>query len=478
MKTTWKSFCGGAAFPRLLLAALCGAFIVYAVALLLARAFLPAQLDVWEGKNLCQAADFALGNKIYADPARHAAGDIYTPLYPMLLSLWFRVTDARSFLPGRLIGIVLTALTGFLMVLPFGRRSGGRLAAGALAALFASVTWNSMWTAAGFKPDPLCHLLWVSGLALLLLPGPMPALISGLLLALGFFAKQTAVFAIPGAVLFLLFGRRKQLPPFLLSLAVSFAALYAVLNAVAGEWMGFYVFGRAAMQAERLFPLSNLMKWFFSCTAMPLTLACAALALALMGDLWKEPAYRLSVLALPFLMAGSLFVSASPESGSNSMMPVFYGAVFLSGFGVERILARTGPHGGRAAWLALILLVFQWDARMPYHVSKALGKFDRDFIELVAFLKEQPGTMYSPSNNVITELAGRHEFDDRLLAGFIASRNPAALRRVMAKMNSGEYDWLICSTFEKDADLMTPEAKQRYETVRAFGDWQVLKKAE
>lgn len=458
--------------------ALCFLFIAYGLTISLMRVFLPVQLEIFEGKVLCQACDAALGNKIYGDPALYGAADIYTPVYPLILSMIYKVAEP-SFVWGRLLSLVAACLT-FLMLLCFfmKRRTSQSVFVGSLmTALFVSIAWQTDWFYSAFKSDVLCHSLWVAGLLLLLARKNIAIVSSAVLIALAFFVKQTAILALPGAVLFLLLERRRDMIVFLISLVVSWCAMFQLLNVVAGDWMGFYMFGRMKIQAGHLFPVANLMKYFFSLRLCPLTMALAGASVLWIKSLWNEKGYRLALLSFPFLLGGSCLMASSYGGGSNSMIPAYYGLVLLAGFSLERMLELWGQKSG-ALWFLLILLVFQFDGMAPYHISKARGKFDRDFVEIVDFLKQQEGTMYAPSQNVITELAGRHSCDDIILATYIAPVNSAGVERIKAKINSCQYDWLICDKHEKDIDLLNPETRMRYSEVKDVESWIVLKKKE
>ena len=101
---------------------------------------------------------------------------------------------------------------------------------------------------------------------------------------------------------------------------------------------------------------------------------------------------------------------------------------------------------------------------------------DQDFIQAVDFLSEQEGTMYCPSHPVITLLAGHRNNDDRILAEYIRPNEPKAYDRVVASMNSAQFDWLILDRHEEDLELIRPDVLARYDEPRDFDSWLVFKK--
>jgi hypothetical protein len=478
MKAIGMRICDIVGSPKIAGAALGGVAVTlfaYGALLLALRVLLPAQLEIFEGKMVCAAYEVSLGHPMYRDPAHFAPADIYTPLYTVLLGNLYRVVDP-SFLWGRLISTASTLLTMAMLGLAFWkseRRSV--LLLSVLLGMLMSAAWLTQWFYSACKPDALCHALWVAGI-LVLLWERSPALpVSALLLAAAFFTKQTALIAIPGAFLFVAFRSRKRAVLYVGLLAVAFISCHALFKHLAGDWMDFYVFGRVARKVGRGFPVTALMREFFAVRGAPLAVLGAALALINARRHWRRPLFRLFALSAPFLVVGSVLTSASPDSGANSMLPAYYALSTLGAIGVG-ILLRSEMPRVQALWLAASLLLLHWDAQMPYHVSKALGRFDQDFIQLVDFLRDRPGAMYCPSHNVITLLAGRSAPDDRVLAGYIADRDRSALDRIVRRMNSGEFRWLICGQFEGDEALIREDVRKRYREATRFGGWTVLER--
>lgn len=449
---------------------------LYGAAIVLMRAALPVQLGIFEGKTLCIAIDFAGGSKIYQDPAVHGAADIYTPLYPMLLSLVHRVADP-TFLWGRLLTVAMTVATGAVFALYFLRRKSGDsgLVVAVVVALFTSVAWHTEWFYSALKSDVMCHLLWVLAAVAALRRGAIPSTCAALLIVLAFFSKQTALFAVPGIALFLLIEDRRDFAVFVVSLGVLSVVVLQILKLAAGDWMPFYIFGRMEIQASHMFPVSKLMSYTYSLRWAPVTCAAAIFAVASIPRLWSVRPYRLAVLGAPFLLGGSILTAASEGGGYNSLIPGLYGLVFLAGFGLERAIAEIRPRPA-VGWLLAAGLVLQMDASWPYNLSKARGKFDQDFVKIVDFLREQDGSMYCPSHNVITMLAGHRELDDRVLAKYIKPKLPVAYERIVAKMNSGSFDWLILDKHEEDLDLMQPAALAVYDEPIDFDSWLVYRR--
>jgi hypothetical protein len=343
--------------------------------------------------------------------------------------------------------------------------------------MFISIAWQTEWFFAAFKSDLLCHVLWLAAYGLLLRRSMASTCGAAALLMLAFFAKQTAVFALPGAVLFLFIDRRRHLLPFVVVAGAAFALYFFLFRQLAGDWMAFYIFGRMKIQANHGYSVSELMHYAFLFRRSPVTLMGVGLALYFARDLWRDRPCRLALLAAPFFLGGSVLTAASEGGDTNSLIPAYFALTCLAAMGFERAIASAGDLRASAVAVALVLLPFQFDSWAPYNVSKARGRFDASFVDVVDYLKNQDGSMYAPSHNVITLFAGHPEFDDRGLARYIEPLNAGAVNRIHTRVNDGRYDWLVMDTHEKDDLLMSDDTRAAYELVATFDVWQVFRKA-
>jgi len=458
----------------ILLTVVAAATVLYGSVIMLLRTVQPAQLEIVEGKMLCEAYEVAIGNAIYNDPAGHGAATLCTPLHPLVLGSILKCVSP-AFPWGRLLSLAATVIA--CVIIAGCRRGGTRGWETVLltTAMFVSTAWITGWCAVLCRPDAMCHALWIIGLALLVRGGATGMVIAAAAFVLAFFTKQTAVIAIPGALIFLWLRSRRDLAVFGVLLAVLGAMAYAALHAVSGEWMPIYVFGRTAEQAKTVFSFSAILQYGSLLRLLPATMAGTILAAAAWRDYRTDPAFRLAWISLPFLLAGSVLTSSARFAGANSMMPVCYCLVFLAGYGVDHFL-RNWSADVRAAGAALLLMGLQFDSSAPYHISKSLGRFDHDFCELVGFLRQEGGSMYCPGDNVVTLLAGYHNYGDRLLSHEIARQVPASIRWYREKLNACEVDWMILHKKEIPPDEILASSREAYEPVRDFGEWIVWKK--
>lgn len=486
---------------RGLLILVAGFTIVYALAIMALNVGLPAQVDVWEGKLLCESYRWRQTGSFYDDPVTNGAASIYTPLYQITLGI-LAGSLPPAFAWGRLLSMIATMATGLVILAWCGllSRAGepAQSAPGSGAglhrqdspalwphawlvwALFMSCAWNTDWFAVMVKTDALCHALWITGALLSAGRRTLTVIAGAMLMALAFYVKQTALFAVPGVGLFLLVHNRKLCWRWSLAYTISMAAGWLAFASLAGEWMQFYLIGRTAAQVERTLPGAEMWRVLFTIRDLPLLVLGTMAAIGCYPLLNKNRRYHAALWILPFVFAGSVWTTTAPGAGPNSMMPLLYMMVVLSGFGVTCLVRSEMASDWRVPLALSVLLLVQFDNRAPYRVSKSLGRFDRDFVEVVDYLREQPGSVYAPTHNVFTLLLERPVYDDLVLAREIGwhFRDAEPQNRIGNRVNSGAYQWLIMDKPHGDANLFTPKGRDQYIVALETDTWTVFKRLQ
>lgn len=452
------------------------AWILYGASMGIIRVFAPFQFDVFEGKVLCEAYESSLSNYIYHDPDLPGAPTVYTPLYPLLIGLLLRFLPPL-FLWGRVVSAVCFIGIIVLSKKMFSNETGkNKVAFIAVIAAMVSTLWKTDWICVLHKPDAMSVFLWVSGLFLLVREKRFCDTTAAILIAGSFFVKQTAIFILPGVFIYLFLDKPRRAAIFFIIWFVSWFMWCAIIYFWGGDHVFFYIFHRMRMKLEYSFPLSQIIYYVLSLRELPFNMAGILIAVCGIANFWKIKSYRLLLCNIPFVYIGSVITAASWTAGANSMLPFYVVGSILCGLAFSAVPEFL--HKKRELYLFLaILLVMQFDSKMPYHVSKSLGKFDKEFVELVKFLKKQEGSMYCPSDNVITLLAGKHNYEDIFLAWEIDPLNSEGrIRRVKDKINACNIDWLILHKTEIPGEMVTEETRRRYEKKGTFGDWDVLQK--
>jgi len=449
--------------------------ILYGMTICVARIFAPFQFDVFEGKVLCEAYESSLGKSVYHNPELPGAPTVYTPLYPLFIGILLRFLPPL-FVWGRLLSALsFVGIIGLVVMYFVHEEKNKREIIFIIIAMFVSTLWQTDWIAILHKPDTLCIFLWILALVLLLKNAKKADVISAFLMAGAFFVKQTALFPLPGALLYLWLDKPRRSLFYLASWIFSWLIWCGVVYLWAGDHVFFYVFRRLWMKIEYSFPLSQVLRYFLASREMPFNVVMLFLAICMFNRLWGHPSYRLMLCNIPFLFVGSVITASSWTAGANSMLPFYCGMVILGALALMEILkvwqGRVGLYG-----MMLLLIIFQFDSRMPYHISKSFGRFDKDFVGLVQFLKKQEGSMYCPTDNVVTLLAGRHNYEDLFLAWEIDPGRTDCVARVKEKINACDVDWLILHKTEIPPGTIKENTFQIYEKKKEFGEWEVFKK--
>ena len=307
------------------------------------RATFPLDLEWMEGGVLVHAQRIAQGKGIYVAPTLDFIPFLYTPLYPALLALLSFVLPL-GYLLGRLVSIAaFTAALALVVVTSMGEsRDRWRRILTALAGLSGAGAIVASFAFTGYfydlvRSDSL--LLALEALALWLAlrgRGWKSAALAGLLIALGFFAKQTATVVGTGLGLGLLVANFRRGLVYGLAAAVTLAAGIGLLVKTSGGWFWTYIFKLHQSHAFRKDAITLVALPFTRQFAWPLFLALVltVLALALSRKLRRSDAILL--LAAVSGEVAALVGFATQWADSNAFIP----AIFFPAFATAVLAAR------------------------------------------------------------------------------------------------------------------------------------------
>jgi len=222
-------------------------FAAMYLATALPRVFYPYDLDFIEDSQLMQALRFAQGQPVFVAPNADFNPHVYMPLYTWLGGWLLKITGP-SLTPLRLLSFAATLTTALLLYWAARRESDRRWIG-----LVGAGLWLGGYRLSGFwyelaRVDALFVALALSGFAVGLYArrSTWGLIISAFLLALAFFAKQTALIVGVGLAMYLFIsvGRRAWLFT-LIYLSLVTIPLFT-LNAVTGGWFFYHVFRLAA----------------------------------------------------------------------------------------------------------------------------------------------------------------------------------------------------------------------------------------
>jgi hypothetical protein len=362
---------------KLLLSAVVAAVVLAAVPALMqlgwharlfaGRATFPLDLEWMEGGMLMHAQRIAQGKGIYVEPSLEFIPFLYTPLYPALLAALSFVLPL-GYLLGRVVSILAFAVAlALVVVTSVGQTRGrGRTALAALIGIGGAGAIAASFVFTGYfydlvRSDSL--LLALEALALWLAlrgQGWKSAALAGVLIALGFFAKQTATIVGTGLGLGLLVANYRRGLVYGLAAAATLAAGVGLLVKTSGGWFWTYIFKLHQSHAFRKEAVTHIALPFTEQFAWPLflALALATVGLALSRRLRRSDAILLFVAAAG--ESAALIGFGTQWADSNAFIPAIFFPAFATAVLAARLLdtALDGRKWGAmsvAAGVALLL---------------------------------------------------------------------------------------------------------------------------
>ncbi len=331
------------------------------------RATYPLDLEWMEGGVLLHAQRLAQGKGVYVPPSVDFIPFLYTPLYPALLAVLSFVLPLGYTL-GRVVSLVAFAVALAMIGLACAGEAEGRarrtLAVAAGVAGVGAVVASFGFTGYFYdlvRADSL--LLAFEGTALwLALRGRTwkSAALAGLLIALGFFAKQTATVVGIGLGVGLLVASWRRGLAYGLAAAAVLAAGIGLLVTTSRGWFWTYIFKLHQSHAFRKDAVTDVAWPFTQQYAWPLFLALllATAGLALSRKLRREDAI-LWAAALAGEVA-ALVGFGTQWADANAFIPAIYFPAFAAVVLLTR-LARVAMDGRKwgavtVAMVAALLL--------------------------------------------------------------------------------------------------------------------------
>jgi hypothetical protein len=307
------------------------------------RAGFPLDLEWMEGGVLLHAQRIAQGKGIYVEPTLDFIPFLYTPLYPALLALLSFVLPL-GYLLGRLVSIAaFTGALALVVVTSMGEsRDRRRKVLAALAGIGGAGAIAASFAFTGYfydlvRSDSL--LLVLEALALWLAlrgQGWKSAALAGLLIALGFFAKQTASIMGVGLGLGLLVANFRRGLVYGLTAAATLAAGIGLLVKTSGGWFWTYIFKLHQSHAFRKEAVTDIALPFTRQFAWPLFLA---LLLAIAGLALSRKLRRSDAILLLAAMCGD--ITALVGFGTQwADLNAFIPAIFFPAFATAVLAAR------------------------------------------------------------------------------------------------------------------------------------------
>jgi 4-amino-4-deoxy-L-arabinose transferase-like glycosyltransferase len=379
-----------------------GLYLVVAVA----RIGYPFELEWMEGAVANHVLRILNHQPLYAAPSLEFAPFIYAPLYFFVAAGAARVLGFSLFslrLVSFAASLACLALIYFMVRRETRSRLYGLVAVGLFAATYrATGAWLDI-----ARPDSLFLALLLAGLYLARFGSSFLELAgSGLLFALAFHTKQTALLvALPVMVASLAARRGRSLALVGAFLLFSLGAV-PLLNSAFHGWYSYYVYNLPSHQP--VLPRIAATFWGRVLLTMPVALALTA-GLAL-RRIRVDPGTRLFYLLAGSGLAVAAWAGRVHRGGYiNALLPAYAGLAILGTLSAW-VLVRDARVKllPAAVYIGLLLqlgrLWYNPVEQIPTRQDERAGK------DLVATIARCPGEVFMPQHGYLPELAGKRSF--------------------------------------------------------------------
>ncbi len=412
------------------------------------------ELEWMEGASLIQVYRIYTGQSLYIQPSLEYIPLIYPPLYFYLAAALFKIMGI-SFLPLRLISFGSTV--GCLLVIYYAVKDTtnsawiGLVAAGSFVATF---KLGGAWFDIA-RVDMLFLFLCLAAIYLLGKQTVVNSMFAGILFALAFLAKQTAlpIFLVSAGATVLLF--RKQALPFIASFAVLALVTYFYLNSSTRGWYQYYILALPAMHQIKWATTLATLQSGFSVEAIIIMVGLSPLLFGA-RHLLTDKMHQYYYLVVIGIIATSVLARINRGAYINTLVPAYAGLAVLFGLGMGWLGSRDNyPRINKnlfrsLLWLAITaqfaLLVYDPTQQIPTEADRRAGD------ALVSDLQKAPGDVLIPYHNYLSLFAGKKvnfhmvTFDE--IRGTYSKKQPE-FKEVMAEFRATPFSLLIMDVPDK-----------------------------
>ncbi len=399
---------------RIALFAVAAAYLVIYLWMVYYRIRYPFDLEWIEGGMVNQVQRLLHGQGMYVAPSINYVPFLYPPVYfcfSALAALIFGI----GFFPLRLVSF-LASLVSFTTIFLIVRNETKNwwvaiLSTGLFAATFrVTGAWLDI-----ARVDSLFLALWLLFVYLIISrKTALAAVLAGLLAALAYLTKQTALIACIPILVYLFWSNWKFALVCLGTAALTIGLTTLVLNFASAGWYSYYVFGLLSQQTEWL-PGEFITFWKDDLLVhLPL-----AVLFATFFFIGRPKQDRLSILPWLSILTGALagsFITRVKIGGyDNVLLPLYAVLSILFGLGLDGILklisqSRADSKGRleiiiqTACLIQLVMILYNPFTQIPTKADLQAGN------SLVKMLSEVKGSVFLPDHSYLPALAGKSTY--------------------------------------------------------------------
>ncbi len=374
----------------------------------------PFELEWIEGGMVDQVQRLLHGQSMYVAPSINYVPFLYPPLY-FYISAAASLIFGGGLFPLRFVSFTasLVSFTVIFLIVRAETRDWriALLSTGLFAAAFrVTGAWLDI-----ARVDSLFLALWL--LFIYFVRGRKSlgySVLTGLLAALAYLTKQTALIACLPVLFYLFWCNWKYALSFLAVAALTVGITTLVFNQASAGWYGYYVFGLLSQQTEWV-PVEFVTFWNDDLLVhLPLAIL---LNIFFLTDRLKRD--RLILMQWLAILVGGLagaFITRVKIGGyDNVLLPAYAVISILFGLGLSELLKLTRQlhvdFRGRlegmlqiACLIQLVILAYNPYAQVP---TKADLQAGQKFVRLLAEVK---GEVFLPDHGYIPTLAGKQTY--------------------------------------------------------------------
>lgn len=432
----------------------------------------PFELEWMEGGALEQMRAILAGQKLYVRPSLAFTPFVYPPLYFYVSALVAHVVG-DGFAPLRLVSI-LASLASFGLIFAMVRRETRDAAAGLLAAGLYAATFKigGSWFDIS-RIDPLFLVLVLGAFYLLRFMASRPAaVLAGVLLALAFFTKQTAlVVSIPVLLYMAVTDWRRGIWA-----AGAFLVLVVGgtvwLDRIHDGWFSYYVFTVPSHLQTRIV-VERVAYFWTRDVATPLGIAFGLSVFLLLIILWERRRSQLFYVAVAIGMFAGAWIPRVQSGGyQNTVIPAYAAVSLLFGLAFHEVsrMMHEAPGEHRAGLDVLlhvlclvqfVALVYNPLAELPTAGDLAAGT------QLVERLARVDGEVLVFSHGYLATMAGKKDVAHAVamldVLGWGDDRYSEGLaREIKASLTNRRFKAVVLDTPE---DVLQDEIARNYDLV-------------
>jgi 4-amino-4-deoxy-L-arabinose transferase-like glycosyltransferase len=390
------------------------AYLVIYLWMVFYRIRYPFDLEWIEGGMVNQVARLLHGQSMYVAPTINYVPFLYPPVY-----FWFSGLAALifgiGFFPLRLVSFLASLVSFtiiFLIVRAETRNGWAALLSTALFAATFRVTGAWLDIA---RVDSLFLAIWLLFIYFVRSKKSTGyAVLTGVLAALAYLTKQTALIACLPILVYLFWRNWKYALICLAAAVLTVGIITLVLNYASVGWYSYYVFSLLSQQTEWL-PQEFITFWKND-LLVHLPLAVLFAAFFLVGRPKQDQSSLYQWLAiLTGALAGSFLTRVKIGGYENVLLPLYAVLSILFGLGLAGLLKliRQVPadYRGRlealihiACLIQLVLLLYNPFAQIPTSADLQAGNM------LVKMVSEVKGPVFLPDHSYLPALAGKAVF--------------------------------------------------------------------